>query len=95
MVYEGWANLRPQATVAFDSSKVDALVDGLLTMLAEAKNIRHLQPTDCLIVTIAGLDDAGKPVRLTLKATKADIDQFADGKLKPDEFRKKVARNIG
>jgi hypothetical protein len=35
------------------------------------------------------------PVRLTLKARKADIDQAAKGTLTPEAFRQRVARRIG
>jgi hypothetical protein len=46
-------------------------------------------------VTISGADDTGNPKRLTLKAKKSDIDDASTGKIKPDEFAKRVAHRIG
>ncbi len=85
----------PSTAAAFDADKVEALINGLVQMLGEAKNIRHLKSDEFVIVTVSGSDDAGKPLRLTLKVSKADIDKLADGKLKPEEFRSKVAQNLG
>ena len=79
----------------FDAAKVDALVNSMIEVLSEARNMRHLKESEFVIVTVGGTDDAGKPVRLTLKASKGDIAKLADGKLTPEEFKKKVARNIG
>ena len=79
----------------FDAARLEALTDAVVSKLREAKNIRHLQENECVTVTIAGKDDAGESVRLTLKAMKRDIDKFANEKLTLEEFKQKVARNIG
>jgi hypothetical protein len=91
----GHATSSPRFAAPYDSAKVDALVEALLNVLAEARNIRHLTPEESVTVTVAGCDDTGAPVRLTLKVSRADIDRFAEGKLKPEEFRAKAARHIG
>lgn len=80
---------------AFDQAKVDALVNGVLSALPEAKNMRHLKESEALVVTISGRDDMGVPMRLTFKAKKADIDQAGTGTLTPEEFKTRVARNLG
>jgi hypothetical protein len=79
----------------FDAERLEALTDAVVKTLREARNIRHLREDECVTVTIAGRDDAGEPVRLTLKVTKSDIAKFADQKLTPEEFKQKVARSIG
>jgi hypothetical protein len=91
----GHTSSSQRLVVEFDSAKVDALVDGLLSILAEARNIRHLTPDESVTVTVTGRDDTGSPVRLTLKVSRADIDKLAEGKLKPEEFRAKAVRHIG
>lgn len=83
------------AAVEFDPAKVDALVAAVLAVLPEAKNIRQFKESEYVIVTIAGPSDSGPPVRLTFKVKKADIDAAASGKLTPEEFKKRVARNLG
>ena len=44
-------------------------------------------------MTFSGIDDAGEPARLSLKAKKSDIDQAAAGKLSAKEFKDRVARS--
>jgi hypothetical protein len=48
-----------------------------------------------VFVTVSGFDETGLPVRMTLKARKADIDQAAGGKIDADDFKQRVARRIG
>ena len=79
----------------FKRATVEELVDAALKVLPEASNLRHLPSGEVVFVTIAGVDEAGTPVRLTLKAKKADIDQAASGELSPKEFKERVARRIG
>jgi hypothetical protein len=79
----------------FKQAVVEELVDAALRVLPEAKNLRHLPSGEVVFVTIAGVDEAGTPVRLTLKAKKADIDQAASGELSPKEFKARVARRVG
>ena len=79
----------------FDAARLEALTDAVVTILREAKNIRHLREDECVTVTITGRDDAGEPIRLTLKVTKQDIVKFANEKMTPEEFKQKVARSIG
>jgi hypothetical protein len=80
------------APAAYDGAKVEALAEGLIALLPEAKNFRRLKDTEFVTVTLGGSDDAGQPVRFTLKAAKRDIDALSSGKISPEEFRKKVAR---
>jgi hypothetical protein len=79
----------------FKRAVVEELVDAALKVLPEASNLRHLSSGEVVFVTIAGVDEAGTPVRLTLKAKKTDIDQVASGELSPKEFKERVARRIG
>ncbi|HEX4794961.1 MAG TPA: hypothetical protein VH370_14265 [Humisphaera sp.] len=79
----------------FNQAKIDALIDNLVKAMMEAANIRHLADGDYVIVTIAGPDDTGSPVRLTLKARKSEIDAAASGKIRAAEFKDRVARSIG
>lgn len=81
--------------IKFDQGKVDELVSAILKVLPEAKNIRHLKDDEFVMVTIAGFDEAGVPVRLTLKVKKSDIDGAASGKLAPPDFKARVALRIG
>jgi hypothetical protein len=79
----------------FRQSVLEKLVDAALKALPEATNLRHLSDDEVVFVTIAGVDEAGAPVRLSLKAKKPDIDKAADGALSPEEFKARVARRIG
>lgn len=78
----------------FKRAVVEDLVDAALKVLPEARNLRHLPSGEVVFVTIAGVDEAGTPVRLTLKAKKSDIDQAASGALSPKEFKARVARRV-
>lgn len=79
----------------FKRAVVEELVDAALQALPEAKNLRHLPDGEVVIVTIAGVDEAGTPVRLSLKAKKSDIDKAASGELSPEKFKARVARRVG
>jgi hypothetical protein len=79
----------------YDPDKVESMVNGLINMLAEARNIRHLKDSECVTVTVAGQGDGGNPARLTLRVSKADAVKFGEAGMKLDEFRKKVARQVG
>ena len=80
---------------AFDQQRLDALRSNLLSVLPEATNIRQLKPDDSVIVTIQGVDESGQPVRMTLKASKADVDAAAAGKINLGDFAQRVAQRIG
>jgi hypothetical protein len=95
-VVTGLGHPVPQSgSQAFDASRLEELVDEVIRDLGEAKNIRHLPKGECITVTISGTDDAGAPIRLTLKAKKEDIDDLASGKLDQEAFKKKVLRTVG
>lgn len=79
----------------FDAAKLDELVNALIGILGEAKNIRHLGAAESVTVTLKGTDDADAPVRLTFKVTKGDLDKLSQGKIKLEEFKQKVARSVG
>lgn len=81
-------------TAPYDAAKVDALMDGVMDLLPEARNIRHLGEREFVTVTIAGEDEQGKALRLTLRAARSDLEQAASGKLSKEEFRKRVARQL-
>jgi len=83
------------AATKFDQAKLDELVDSILKTLPQAKNMRHLGAEEFVIVTMAGFSEAGSFTRLTLKASKSDIDGVASGRLKPEEFRARIASNFG
>ena len=78
----------------FDQLKVDDLINAIARVLPEASHMRHLPPTESIIVSVQGTDDTGAPARLTLKASKADIDDAASGKITRDEFIKRVPHSI-
>jgi hypothetical protein len=74
---------------------LERFVAAILESLLEAKNIRHLKAGEFVIVAVSGHDDAGKPIMLTLKAKKTDIDEAAEGTISPEEFMKRVERYAG
>jgi hypothetical protein len=78
----------------FEPATVEALVDALAAMLGEAKNMRHLKSDESVLVTVSGSDETGTPARLTLKASRRDIDRLASGKLSPADFRQALAWSI-
>ncbi|MGB7157226.1 MAG: hypothetical protein WBD40_04110, partial [Tepidisphaeraceae bacterium] len=80
---------------AFDQARVDDLVAALVKILPEASNFRHLKENESVFITIVGADEAGSPRRMTLKASKADVDAAAAGKLEAEAFRQRVAFRIG
>jgi hypothetical protein len=79
----------------FDQAKLDQMIDGILKVLPEAVNMRHLRDGDSVVVTVVGADEDGAATRLTLRARKADIEQANRGELPPEEFAKRVARRVG
>ena len=79
----------------FDQAELDKLIAAVVKTLPEATNMRHLPGEQFVVVTIVGSDDAGEPMRLTLKASKNDIDQAAKGAITPEEFAQRVARHVG
>jgi hypothetical protein len=79
----------------FDQARLDALVDSITRMLPEASNFRHLKDGESVFVTIAGSDENGSPVRMTLKAKKSDIEEASHGRLAPEAFKTRVARRVG
>jgi len=81
--------------LVFDQGRLDELRTNLARVMVEAANIRQLKENESVFITIAGIDDGGAPVRMTLKASKADIDAAAAGKLNPDEFAKRIVQRIG
>jgi len=81
--------------VKFNPAKLEELVAAVTKILPEAKNVRHLKADEFVIVTISGADDGGGPLRLTLKAKKADIDEAAAGRISPEEFKKRVVWHVG
>ena len=85
----------PPEPLVFDQTRLDALRGALLSVLPEATNIRQLKPTESVIITIQGIDEAGQNVRMTLKAAKGDIDAAAAGKINADDFAQRVAQRIG
>lgn len=100
IAYSDWQTLDLQGRAlgasrpAFDQDKVDALIATLIAQLPEATHFRHLGAGEWIFVSISGSDDAGNPKRLTLKVNKSDIDDAASGKIKPDDFKRRVARSI-
>ena len=85
----------PPEPLVFDQARLDALRSALLSVLPEAANIRQLKPTESVIITIQGIDEAGQGVRMTLKASKGDVDAAAAGKINPGEFAQRIAQRIG
>ena len=120
----GWLAERTSQTMPYDAEKIATLKRGLIEALQNAANLRHLGPSDTVVVAVLGGSGSG-PRRvsalaksepgdqavarvelapltaegnrsgagstLTLRAKKADIDDFAKGTLSLNEFTKKVA----
>ena len=93
-VYEYQTTSDDSPATDFNTNQVHALVNGLLVMLDEAKNIRRLKDREWVTVTVAGADEAGQPARLTLKVSQADLAKRAAGTLSAEELRKKVSRRF-
>jgi hypothetical protein len=83
-----------ERSIPFDQRRVDTMISAVIETLPEASHFRHLKPGEFIFVSISGTDDVGAPRRLTLKAKKSDIDDAASAKLKPEDFKRRVARNI-
>lgn len=79
----------------FEQGQVDKLIDGILKVLPQAANFRHLAEGESVFVTISGVDDQGKPVRLTLRARKSDIDKAARGDMTVPQFMAHVSSRVG
>jgi hypothetical protein len=75
--------------------KLVEFVAVLQQSLLEAKNFRHLKAGEFVIVAVTGHDDAGKPIMLTLKVKKSDIDEAASGRLSPEDFKRRVEWHVG
>jgi hypothetical protein len=80
---------------AFDQKKLDDLIDDILYVLPQASNFRHLKDDESVFVTVAGTDDAGKPVRLTMKVKKSHINEAAAKKIDAETFKHFVSKRIG
>jgi hypothetical protein len=85
----------PPEPLVFEQAKLDQLQGALVKLLPEASNFRHLKENESVFITVTGIDEGGAPVRLTMRAGKADIDAAAAGKVTPGEFAQRVARRIG
>jgi hypothetical protein len=79
----------------YDPARVEELRQLILKTLPEAKNIRHLKDGDVVIVTIAGTDDAAKPVRMTFKAKKEHIVLAGNDGMAGEDFEHLVAQRVG
>jgi len=80
---------------AFEEERLNRLVSSIVKVLPEAKNFRHLKENESVFVTVSGADESGSPRRLTLKASKADIDAAAGGTIDAEALRQRVAVNVG
>jgi hypothetical protein len=78
----------------FSQERLEQLVKAIIQTLPEAKHIRDLKDGDAVVVTVAGVDDAGNPARLTVKTKKAEIDDLSNGKLKPEDFASRVVWSV-
>ena len=92
--YGAFAGPKEQSRAAFEQRDLDRLIVSILKILPEAANIRHLPPEQFVVVSIVGTDDAGAPMRLTLKALKKDINDASKGSITADEFARRVARRV-
>jgi hypothetical protein len=81
----------------YSREQVDALRSALVTALKHATNIRVLEPDEWVVIVVQGVapapqarpTPAGRTV-LTLRATKADVDQYAKGQFDPQQFTQRV-----
>jgi hypothetical protein len=92
MMVEGPMEHRRQP---YDADRVETLSSAILSILPEATNFRHLKAGESVFVTISGINEDGAPVRLTLKAAKADIDAAAKGTIDAEAFKQRVTKRIG
>ena len=79
----------------FDQARFDALRGALVALLPEATNIRQLKGNESVFVTVQGIDEGGTPIRMTLKASKADVDAAAAGTINAGDFAQRVSQRIG
>ncbi|MBN1505887.1 MAG: hypothetical protein JW955_03530 [Sedimentisphaerales bacterium] len=75
----------------YSRDRVDALRTQLIATMKHATNIRGLEPTDwlALVVRAPGATNPGKTV-MTIRATKADVDQYAKGQLSQQQFEQRL-----
>ncbi len=82
----------------YSREQVDTLRSELIATLKHATNIRVLEPTEWIAIVVQGAAPAALPVAaptagrtvLTLRATKADVDQYAKGQLDQAQFAQRV-----
>lgn len=86
------ANTAPSAP--FESERVESLIDSIALALAQARNIRHLDPAAAILVTVSGADDAGQPLRLTLRTTRRDLEKLPASDPSAAQARKAVTWSI-
>jgi len=96
-VLEGEARLYPvhedgETQEPYSRERVEALRTALTTMMKHATNIRALQPAEWVTIVVQGpapTAAAGRSV-LTLRASKANVDQYAQGQLNQQQFEQRL-----
>ena len=80
-----------QAPEPYSQEAVDTLKTQLIAAMKHATNIRALEPGDWVtfVVRGPGATDSGRTT-MTLRATKADADQYAKGQLSQQQFEQRM-----
>jgi len=96
-VLEGEARLDPaheegETQEPYSREQVEALRTALITMMKHATNIRALEPAEWVTIVVQGpapTAAAGRSI-LTLRASKANVDQYAKGQLNQQQFEQRL-----
>jgi hypothetical protein len=83
--------LQPEETVTVVVTGASALAEGKTTKGKPDAQAARLREEELAGVAGKVTDRASTPAKLVLRVRKADAESFQNGKLNPDEFRKKVA----
>ena len=95
-VFEGEAQSGPaqeqgEAQEPYSREQVDTLKNALIATMKHAANIRVLDPAEWVTIVVQGPAPAapGRTV-LTLRASKANVDQYAKGQLDQQQFEQRL-----
>jgi len=80
-----------EAPEPYSREQVEALRTALTTMMKHATNVRALEPAEWVTIVVQGPAPAGPgTTTLTLRASKANVDQYAKGQLSQQQFEQRL-----